>query len=95
MIIKMTLYGLKGSGAVFRSKLTAVILNLGYRPTPVDPNVQIRPITNKEDMKYYEVALCYVDNILVIIHDPMDTISEIQKICKLKGDKATAPKIYL
>ena len=95
MIIKMTLYGLKGSGAVFRSKLTTVLLNLGYRPTPADPNVWIRPATNKEGMKYYEVVLCYVDNILVIIHDPMDTISEIQKIFKLKGDKATAPKIYL
>ena len=41
MIIKMVLYGLKSSGAAFRSKLASVIWEMGYRPTLGDPDVWI------------------------------------------------------
>ena len=41
MIVKMALYGLKSSGAAFRSKLANVIYDLEYRPSMADPDVWI------------------------------------------------------
>jgi hypothetical protein len=42
MIVKMALYGLKSSGAAFRSKLAGVLDDLQYRPTLADPDVWIK-----------------------------------------------------
>ena len=39
MIVKKALYGLKSSGAAFRSLLANTILNMGYRPSIADPDV--------------------------------------------------------
>ena len=95
MIIKMALYGLKSSGAAFRSKLASVIWEIGYRPTQADPDVWIRPAINGEGAKYYEMILCYVDDVLSISHDPMSAINGIKALFKLKGDKAEPPTMYL
>ena len=46
-------------------------------------------------MNYYEIELYYVDDVLALSHDPMNIIYEIQKIFKLKRDKATVPRLYL
>ena len=43
MLVKMSLYGLKLSGAVFRSKLAGLLRSIGYFSTEGDPNVWIRP----------------------------------------------------
>ena len=44
-IVKMTLYGLKYSGAAFRLKLACVIHDMNYRPSWADPEVWMRPAT--------------------------------------------------
>ena len=74
IMIKTTLYGLKGSGAAFKSKLVVVIWDLGYRLTPTDPDAWIRPTTNKQRMNYDEMVLYYVDDILAMSHNLMDTM---------------------
>ena len=94
MVIKITLYGFKSSGSAYRSKVAAIIWDLEYRLTPADPDTWFRPNTNKQGMNYYEMIFCYVGDILVISHDSMDTISGIQKISKLKGNKAIVLKLY-
>ena len=43
MLVKMALYGLKSSGAAFRSKLAGVLRDIGYLSTKGDPDVWIRP----------------------------------------------------
>ena len=45
--------------------------------------------------KYYEMILCYVDNVISISEKPMRAIEGIQSIFKLKGDKAEIPDMYL
>ena len=95
MIIKMALYGLKSSGAAFRSKLASVIWDMGYRPTQGDPDVWIRPAIDNHGVEYYEMILCYVDDVLSISHDPGNAIAGIQRIFKLKGNKAETPSMYL
>ena len=95
MIIRMALYGLKSSGAAFRSKLASVIWELGYRPSQADPDVWIRPAIDSYGFKYYEMILCYVDDVLSLSHKPMAAIEGIKQTFKLKGNKAERPKMYL
>ena len=95
MIIKMALYGLKSSGAAFRSKLASVIWDMGYRPTLADPDVWLRPALKTDGTTYYEMVLCYVDDVLSISQNPSDAIDGIKRVFKLKGNKADIPKMYL
>jgi hypothetical protein len=95
MIVKMALYGLKSSGAAFRSKLAGVLHDMNYRPSLADPDVWMRAATKPCGFEYYEMVLCYVDDVMVISHEPGRTIDGIQAVFKLKGDKAAAPDMYL
>ena len=88
MIVKMALYGLKSSGAAFRAKLAGVLHDLSYVPSKADPDVWIRPAVRPNGSEYYEMALCYVDDVLVIVAEPMKTMDGIRAVFKLKGDKA-------
>ena len=95
MIIKRALYGLKSSGAAFRAKLADCIWDMGYRPSKADPDVWLKPATKANGHKYYEMILCYVDDVISISEKPMRAIEGIQSIFKLKGDKAGIPDMYL
>jgi hypothetical protein len=95
MIVRMALYGLKSSGAAFRSKLAGVLHDMNYRPTLADPDVWLKAAVKPCGFKYYEMVLCYVDDVMVISHIPERTIEGIQATFKLKGDKAGPPDMYL
>ena len=95
MIVNMALYGLKSSGAAFRSKLAGFLHDLLYVTSKADPDVWIRPAVRPNVSEYYELALCYVDDVLVITAEPMKTIDGIRSVFKLKGDKAKKPGMYL
>jgi hypothetical protein len=70
MIVRMALYGLKSSGAAFRSKLAGVLHDLGYQPSYVDPDIWLKAAVKPCGFEYYEIVLCYVDNVMVISHKP-------------------------
>ena len=91
MIVKMALYGLKSSGAAFRAKLAGVLHDLGYMPTKADPDVWIKTAVKPDGLEYYEIVLCYVDDVLAISDYPMKKIDGIKSVFKLKGDKAETP----
>jgi hypothetical protein len=93
MIVKMALYGLKSSGAAFRAKLAGVLHDLQYRPTLADPDVWLKPGTKANGYKL--VVLVYVDDVMAISATPSQTITGIQAVFKLKGDKAAPPDMYL
>jgi hypothetical protein len=95
MIVRMALYGLKSSGAAFRSKLAGVLHDLGYRPSYADPDVWLKAAVKPCGFEYYEIVLCYVDDVMVISHKPQGTIDGIQAVFKLKGGKAGPPDMYL
>jgi hypothetical protein len=48
----MALYGLKSSGAAFRSKLAGVLHDMNYRLSLADPDVWMRPATKPNGFKY-------------------------------------------
>ena len=95
MIVKMALYGLKSSGAAFRSKLAGVLHDLSYVPLKADPDLWIRPAVRPNGSEYYDMALCYVDDVLVIAAEPMKNMDGIRAVFKLKGNKAENPDMYL
>jgi len=70
MIIARALYGLKSSGAAWRSTLAATMEKLGYRPTQADPDVWIKRALKHDRSPYYKLMLIYVDDVLHIVEDP-------------------------
>jgi hypothetical protein len=78
MIVKMALYGLKSSGAAFRAKLAGLLHDIGYKPSDADPDVWLRPAVKPDGTEYYEMVLCYVDDVLAIGSNPMRTIDGIR-----------------
>ena len=95
MIVNMSLYRLKSSGGEFREKLAGVLHDLGYMPTKADPDVWIKPAVKPDGSEYYEIVLCYVDNILAISDDPMKTIDGIKSVFKFKGGMVEIPNMYI
>jgi hypothetical protein len=95
MIVKMALCGLKSSGAAFRSKLAGALHDMNHWPSLADPDVWLRAATKPCGFECYEMVLCYVDDVMVISHEPGRTTDGIQAEFKLKGDKASALDMHL
>ena len=95
MIVKKAINGLKSSRAAFRAILADTIYNIGYRPTKADPDVWIHPAVKPDGFEYYELVLCYVDDVISISASPMDAIEGITAVFKLKRDKVELPDMYL
>ena len=94
-LVKKALYGLKSAGAAFRSLLADTLMDTGNRPTKADPDVWLRPAVKASGFEYYEMVLCYVDDILSISHDPHSTLIALTSTFKLKDNKIEEPVIYL
>ena len=95
MVVKMALYGLKLSGALFRSKLASLLHDIWYTPSKADPDVWMRPEIKSDRTEYHKYALVYVDDVLVISSVPMKTIEGIKFVFKLKVEKSEPPDMYL
>jgi len=70
-------------------------MEMGYTSTKADPNVWIRPTTKPNGFQYYEMLLIYVDDILCISHQPLQTMKQIKELYCLKDDSVGPPKCYL
>ena len=95
MLVARALYGLKSSGAAFRALLAETLYDLNYRPTKADPDVWLRPAAKPDGFEYYELVLCYFDDVLCMSHNAMETMKGIQRHFKLKDDKIEEPDAYL
>ena len=91
----MALYGLKSSGAAFRANLAGVLHDIGYTPSKSDPDVWLRSAVKPDGSEYYEMVICYVDDVLEISNMPMRMMDGIRSVFKLKDDKAGVPDVYL
>ena len=50
---------------------------------------------NPDRAEYYEIVLCYVDDVLAISGMPMIKMDGIRSVLKLKDDKTEVPDLYL
>ena len=95
MIVNMALYRMKSSGVSFRAKLVKVLHGLNYRTTKSNPGVWLRAGTKDNGTNYWEMTLCYVDNVLVISKHPKHTIEGLNMKFILKGDTVKSSTMYL
>ena len=68
---------------------------MGSSPTKADPDVWLRPVIKVGGFEYFELVLCYVDDILSMSADPESTLRGLQSAFKLKDDKIAEPNVYL
>jgi Reverse transcriptase (RNA-dependent DNA polymerase) len=94
-IVKKALYGLKSAGAAFRALLAETLYDLGYVPTKADHDVWLRPAIKADGFKYYELVLCYVDDVLAISSDPVKMLGGLKSTFTLKDNKIEVPEMYL
>ena len=94
MVIKKALYGLKTSGASWRSKISETLVNLGYTNTIADPDVWRRPGKDNNGNEFYELVLVYVDDLLCVSNKPSDTMIGLASLYDLK-DTVKPPERYL
>ena len=60
--LSVPLYGLKSSGAAFRSKLAEDLREMGYVPSSADNDVYMKKCTKADGFTYYEYIIVYVDD---------------------------------
>lgn len=95
LVITRALYGLKSSGASWRSTLVDTLRNMGFEDTRADPDVWRRSRSKLDGTLYYELVLVYVDDILCVGHDPNETIRKIGEVYEIKEGSDGPPKLYL
>jgi hypothetical protein len=70
--------------------------HLGWTSCIADPDVWLKPETRPIDgHKYYAYCLLYVDDILVVHHDAMSSLNEIDHFFKTKEGLMRDPEYYL
>ena len=75
--------------------MAETLCELDYTPTKDDPDVWLRKAVKDDGFQYYEMVLCYVDDVLFISEESMKTMKVIQHTFKLKDDKIDEPGDYL
>jgi Reverse transcriptase (RNA-dependent DNA polymerase) len=95
MIIVRALYGLKSSGAAYRAHFAITLTELGFKSCKVDPDVWYRAATKVNGFEYYEYLLTYVDDCLIVSHEPKRIISTLEEEYKYRLKDVGEPTRYL
>jgi len=95
IIIVRALYGLKSSGAAWHDHFAQTLHDLGFKTSYADPDVWLRPNVKGSGFKYYEYILVYVDDLLIISHEPMFIVTTLKSQYRLKEEEVGKPKTYL
>ena len=90
LIVTRALYGLKSSGAAWRADLAETLRDLKFTSSQADPDVWIR-----SSGTHYDMALVYVDDILIFAKDPKIMMNKLRKLYELKSESVHEPDIYL
>ena len=83
MVITQALYGLKSSGASWKSILVSTLRTMRFKDTRVDPDVWRKESNKTDGTPYYELLLVYVDDILAVDHGPDKTIKASGDVYKI------------
>ncbi len=93
--IVRALYGLRSSGARWRDTMAATLREAGYKSCQADRDVWMRKSAKPDGTPYWEFVLCYVDDLLVVSHDPKKVMDHFAKSYTLKPGSVGEPDIYL
>ena len=93
--IARAIYGGKSCGRDFRNYLQYCMTHLGFKSCRADPDVWMRAATRSDGSQYYQYALLYVDEELVVSENPEAIIcSEIGKYFTIKEESIGMPEVY-
>ena len=67
----------------------------GFKSCRADPDVWMKPRVKPNGDKYWEYVLCYVDDILVVSHNPQKTMDVLSAKYTLKDGSVKEPDQYL
>eukprot|EP00804_Cyclotella_cryptica_P023959 CCRYP_010055-RA/>CCRYP_010055-RA protein AED:0.45 eAED:0.45 QI:0/-1/0/1/-1/1/1/0/115 len=68
---------------------------MGYVSCPADPDLWLKEQTDRKGRKYYSYILCYVDDLLVVHHNPKRIMDRINSFLPLKPGSVGPPEMYL
>jgi hypothetical protein len=75
--------------------MASTLQSLGFKGCLADPDVWLRPACKPDGTKYYEYVLIYVDDILVVLHDPEKVMDMLSEHYTLKKGSVKTPTEYL
>jgi hypothetical protein len=94
--IVRALYGLKSSGASWRSMLQKTIIEeLRFQPTIADPDVYRRCNRRAGGEEYWELLLVYVDDILIVSHEAKTHLDKLGSFYEFNLSSVGPPTRYL
>jgi Reverse transcriptase (RNA-dependent DNA polymerase) len=95
-VIVRALYGLKSSGAAWRSCLANTLRDkFGFTACRADNDVWYRAAVKKNGERYYEYVLVYTDDMLAASENPRDILEKMDQHFLLKDGTIGPPKVYL
>ena len=95
-LIVCALYGGKSAGRDFCYYLQSCMGFLGFKSQGRDPDVWMRPATQKDGTLVYEYVLLYADDCLVVSVNAESILKEeIGRYFELKLDSIGPPSLYL
>ena len=89
------LYARKSSGTAWREMFNTTVLEMRFSPTIANPDMYCRTNANVNGLKYHEYLLVYVDDVLIISHDPSCHLESIQAQYELNPSRIGPPNRYL
>ena len=93
--IVRALYVLKSSGALWWDHMAASLRDAGFASCKADPDIWMKAAVKPNGDKYWAYILCYVDNLLVISHQPQEVMDFLSKRYTLKEGSVKEPMEYL
>ena len=95
-VIVRALYGLKSAGNAWRHYFANYIhKQLEFEPTKADPDVWRKPLTKPDGSEYYAYMIVYVDDVMLVHHEPEKVMSMIGNDFRLKNGIDLSPSNYL
>ena len=95
VLIVRALYGLRSSGARWRDHMAASLREGGYKSCLADPDVWMKANVKPNGEKYWEYVVVYVDDVLVISHEPQKAMDYLSTRYTLKEGSVKEPDSYL
>lgn len=95
-LVVRALYGLKSASAAFRAFMAKQLDEIGFKSSPADPDVWLRPAVKDSGEEYYEYVMMYVDDILAISMNAVEVLESLKtETIKFKNNKIAPPDMYL
>jgi len=94
-IVKHALYVTKSAGRNFCNHLRDCMRHIGFEPCRADPDMWLRLSKLDNGVEYYEYALLYLDDCLMVSQHPQSGLAQIGKYFTLKEGSVGTPNLFL